>query len=104
MLQKPPHIPVARKRRISGDIFVRSLSAKTNPMVKQPIIFMPKVPNGKVERNFVWMNCEIEYRKTPPIKLPVPINNKIFISSLLFEVSELPNFLYWHYSKIEKNR
>ncbi len=49
----PPQIPVAKNSRISGDIFVLSLSANTSPIVKQPKIFTPKVPKGKAERNFV---------------------------------------------------
>jgi hypothetical protein len=49
----PPHIPVARKSLISGDKLVFSLSANTIPMAKQPIIFTPRVPKGKDERNFV---------------------------------------------------
>ncbi len=77
---KPPQIPVARKSRSSGVMVVRSLNANTSPIAKQPIIFTLKVPKGKVERSFVWMNCERAYLNIPPIKLPVPISNKIFIS------------------------
>ena len=49
----PPQMPVAKNNRISGDIFVLSLSPKTSPITKQPIIFTPNVPKGKAESDFV---------------------------------------------------
>jgi len=51
-------------------------------MKKQPMLFTVKVPNDKVEGNFVSINWESKYRRTPLIKLPVPIMNIIFICQL----------------------
>jgi len=52
----PPISPVARNSRHSGVRVPLSVSPKTIPMRKQPIIFTINVPKGKAERNFDWTN------------------------------------------------